>query len=251
MVLGAKTIDQSNLFPHVQQLLYILTGLQPAIHTGRIDEFRDGEHLRFSFSAKNEDFQRLKAKLKFFSIQYCEKLFKDLEPRTGNPVLQFYITVAKDQFKTVQSYFAPGAATTLKLDNLKYGMLDLEEPYKKTLLMMLFSPDYIDGMKARNRDQYLLDGVIYYIAQLTLNTMPCFAYLKERGLEAGFSVVLEVESSQEEQASQSVAVTPLRDTRKRQRSTTVPDIEIQLAAHQQDIDKDKDKSPSGEKVRRI
>lgn len=233
MLPGPNSTALSNPYTDTQHLLYILTGVKPAVYTGKIDELRDGEHLRFSFPAKNADFHALRAKLKFFGIQHCAVLFKNLEPRKGADVLQFYITVSKDQFKKVNSYFAPGASTSLSLDDTQYAVLDLEEPLKKTIMMMLFSPLYIEGLKERAKDQYSLDGVMYYIAKLTLNTMPCFGYLKERGLEAGFSVVLEVGSSQEVSSQEremdvNTALTPLRDTHKRRRVATVPDIDVIL-----------------------
>lgn len=232
MLSGPNPTAMSNPFTDIQHLLYILTGVKPAVYTGKIDQLREGEHLRFSFSAKNADFHALRAKLKFFGIQHCAALFKNLETRAGADVLQFYITVSKDQFKKVNAYFAPGASTSLSLDNTQYAVLDLDEPLKKTIMMMLFSPHYIEDLKERAKDQYSLDGVMYYIAQLTLNTMPCFTYLKERGLEAGFSVVLEMDSGQEvssqEREVPAAALTPLRDTHKRKRADSVPDVDIIL-----------------------
>lgn len=240
MLAGLKQTDNSNQFIEAQRLLYILTGQEPKIYTGQVDERHRGEHLRFSFSAKDKNFDALRAKLKLFNIAHCSVLYKILEPRDGTDIREFYITVAKEQFKTLQSYFAPGATTSLKLDEAQFDILGLNDVFKATLLSILFSPHFISSMKERCQDQYSLDGVIYYIAKLTMNTMPCFAYLKEQGLEVGFSVVLDAVSSQEESSppSYTAAITPLRDTRKRPRVSSVPDIALEVVK-QRELDKDK------------
>lgn len=195
-------------FLQAQKLLTILTGEEPQIKNGKIDIFHEGEHLRFVFSGKQQSFNLVKTLLKILDIQHFSELFKNLEPREGEPQLEFYITVAKDQFAKLQSYVAPGAILTLKSD--KMLNVDLLPPMQSALFKVLFDPNFTQQMKERNSAEYNLDGIMHYFANLLINSAPCFAHLKNHGMEVGFTVSLEVQEEMRRDIKEPKAITPAR-----------------------------------------
>lgn len=228
MLRGAPEIT----FEQAKNMLFVLTGKEPIKTTGSIDKYHHGEHLRFVFDSSKQPFNLVKVLLKLLDIQHCADLFKNIEPREGPPVFEFYITVSKTQFAKLYSYFAPGSIVTLNPKDHKFNIADLRQELQAALLDVLFNPRFLADMKMRNQGKYNLDGLMFYVGQLLLNSAPCFAYLKENGVEAGFNVLLDLdeavkdvpELSSEDEAA---AITPMQNLlAKRNRGATAPNTDI-------------------------
>lgn len=194
----AGTTLQPDHFAQAKQQLFILTGIEPKQTHGRVGLLSRADHLRFTFREQGKDFYRVKALLKLLDIPHQADLYKRIGVNAQNEtVLEYFITVAQQQFSVLQSYFLPGAM--LKLGDLKgkqFKIHDRDGPLKTALTEILFDPQFHEELKKRNNNTYSLDGLMYYFAQLTMNSMPCFQYLQSAGMVAEFNIELKV-SSQE------------------------------------------------------
>ncbi len=190
MLAGIKATQQPVNFAQAKQQLYILTGIEPVQTEGRVSSLSRAEHLRFTFTEQGKDFYRVKALLKFQGIPHQADLYKKKGINAQNEiVLDYYIAVAKQQFIALQRYFLTGAI--LKLGSLKgeqFKIHDLDAPLKAAMTEILFDPQFLENMKKRNDGRYSLNGLMYYFAQLTINSMPCFAHLQSTGMIATLNI---------------------------------------------------------------
>lgn len=210
----AGTMRQPDDFAQAKQQLVILTGIEPKQTHGRVGLLSRAEHLRFTFTKQGKDFYRVKALLKFLDIPHQADLYKQTGLNAENQaVVEYYITIAKQQFSVLQRYFSSGAM--LKLGELKsnqFKIHDLDGPLRLALTEILFDPQFLEKLKERNNGTYSLDGLMYYFAKLTMNSMPCFQHLESTGMVTTFNIELEA-SPQEE--SQPAPVTLAYDQQKK------------------------------------
>lgn len=175
-------------FAQAKQQLFILTGIEPIQTVGRVDSLRHAEHLRFAFQAQGASFYRVKALLKFFGIAHQADLYKKIGVNEHQqPILEYYITVARQQFVVLQRFFASDAINGLSdLKDKRYKIHDLDMPLRLAMIEILFDPQFQENIKKRNQEQYPLDGIMYYVAQLSINSMPCFQHLRGTGIVTTF-----------------------------------------------------------------
>ncbi|MGE3319618.1 MAG: hypothetical protein AB7I18_10025 [Candidatus Berkiella sp.] len=189
-----------------KQLLSILTGQTPEITTGSYDKLHRGEHVRFSFERQGASFNFVKTFLKILDIQHCSELYKHVEPRQGPVQLAFYITLGPQACQELMSYVAPGAMLTNKAKEKVFNV-DVSPQMQAALLKILFDKSFFEQITDRNQNSYNLDGIMFYLAQVMMNTAPCFSHLLAKGIKRSFTVDLEVEIKE----PAGPAITPARD----------------------------------------
>ncbi|MCS5711342.1 hypothetical protein [Candidatus Berkiella aquae] len=201
----AGTTSTDTHFTDAQTLLYILTGQRPEKTVGTIDKLRQrGEHLRFTFSDQKQDFFQVLAMLKLLGIPHCPDLYKNVGNKE-NPRFEYYISVAPQQFNMLFNFVNPDAMHTLCKEGERLQFDTSELPLLNAQLNILFDKSILEKISERNQDKYSLDGLMYYIAKLTMNSMPCFAHLEKSGIQ--FEATVE-QSDNEEAKEMSEHTTP-------------------------------------------
>ncbi len=188
---GITPIQESIDFVHAKEQLFILTGIEPIQTYGRVNLLSHAEHLRFSFQEQGIAFYRVKTLLKLFGIAHQADLYKKVGVNEHQQaILEYYITVAKQQFVVLQRFFAVDAIPILgDLKDTRYKIHALDMPLRLAMIEILFDPQFQEDMKKRNQDKYRLEGVMYYLAKLSINSMPCFQHLQNTGMITTLSMV--------------------------------------------------------------